>query len=70
MTLTDRASGQATPRRRSTLTREKIHVDTVLGDHRKADGTWDFMLDPKQHIGYVRLTAFSRDTAAELQHVL
>jgi carboxyl-terminal processing protease len=53
-----------------TLRREKIHVDTVLGDHRKADGTWEFMLDPKQHIAYVRLTAFSRDTAAGLQGVL
>ena len=53
-----------------TLKREKIHIDTVVGDHRKADGTWDFMLDEKQHLGYVRVTAFSRDTAAELQRVL
>ncbi len=52
------------------LTREKIHIDTVLGDRRKPDGTWEFMLDTKQHIAYVRLTAFSRDTAAELQKVL
>ena len=53
-----------------TLTREKIHIDTVLGDHRKADGTWEYMFDPKQHIGYVRLTVFGRDTAAELRRVL
>jgi len=53
-----------------TLTREKIHIDTVLGDHRKPDGTWEFMLDAKQRIAYVRLTAFSRDTAAELQKVM
>ncbi len=53
-----------------TLKREKIHIDTVLGDHRKADGSWEYMLDAKQHIGYVRLTAFGRDTAAELQRVL
>jgi carboxyl-terminal processing protease len=52
------------------LTREKIHIDTVLGDRRKADGTWDYLIDPKQHIGYVRLTAFSRDTASQLQRVL
>ena len=52
------------------LTREKIHVDTVLGDRRKADGTWEYMLDPRERIGYVRLMAFSRDTAAELQRVL
>ncbi len=53
-----------------TLKREKIHVDTVLGDRRKADGSWEFMFDAKQHVGYVRLTAFSRDTAARLQQVL
>jgi carboxyl-terminal processing protease len=53
-----------------TITREKIHVDTVLGGRHKTDGTWEFLLDPKLHIGYVRLTAFSRDTAAELQRVL
>jgi len=53
-----------------TLVREKIHLDTVLGDRRGPDSRWQFMLDPKQHIGYVRLMAFSSDTAAELQRVL
>ncbi len=53
-----------------TLKREKIHIDTVVGDHRKADGAWEYMLDANQHLAYVRLTAFSRDTASELQHVL
>lgn len=50
-----------------TITREKIHVDTVLGDRRKEDDTWDFMLKPKERIGYVRVTAFSRDTVRELR---
>ncbi|MEN6406218.1 MAG: S41 family peptidase [Thermoguttaceae bacterium] len=50
--------------------RERIHVDTVLGDHHNADGTWNYMLDPKHRIGYVRLTIFSRDTAGELEKVL
>ena len=49
------------------LVRERIHLETVLGDRRIPDGHWEFMLDPKQHIGYVRLTAFSSETAAELQ---
>jgi carboxyl-terminal processing protease len=53
-----------------TLKREKIHVDTVLGADRRPEGTWEFLLDPKQRIGYVRLVAFSRDTAAELRRVL
>ncbi len=50
--------------------RERIHVETVLGDHRDAEDAWNFMLDEKNRIGYVRLTAFSRDTARELQRVL
>ncbi len=53
-----------------TLKRERIHVDTVISDRRKPDGSWDFMLDAKQHVGYVRVTAFSRDTAAGLQRAL
>ena len=69
ITLTVVHPGKET-KEKATLTREKIHIDTVLGDHRKADGTWEYALDAKQHIGYVRLMAFNRDTAAELQRVL
>ncbi len=50
--------------------REKIHVETVLGDRRGDDGRWDFFLDPAEKIGYFRVTAFSRDTAAELKAAL
>jgi carboxyl-terminal processing protease len=53
-----------------TLTREMIRVETVLGDHRKPDDTWDFMLDPQAHIGYIRVTAFSRETAGEIRKAL
>jgi carboxyl-terminal processing protease len=53
-----------------TLVRERIHVETVLGDRRKSDDSWDFMLRPELGIGYVRITAFSRDTAAELRRAL
>ena len=53
-----------------TLARERIHVETVLGDRHKADDTWDFMLDPKLGIGFVRVAAFSRETANELQRAL
>ena len=38
-----------------TITREMIHVETVLGDRRKADDSWDFMLDHDKHIGYIRI---------------
>jgi carboxyl-terminal processing protease len=49
------------------LVRDVIHVPTVLGDHYKPDGSWDFMLDKENKIGYVRLTHFSRHSAIELE---
>ncbi|MEX2142456.1 MAG: S41 family peptidase [Pirellulales bacterium] len=53
-----------------TLKREVIHVDTVLGDRRKPNDEWEFMLDADKGIGYIRLTAFSRDSAADLRKAL
>lgn len=50
--------------------REKIHVETVLGDRHRDDGQWELILDPADKIGYLRVTAFSRDTAAELKAAL
>ncbi len=50
-----------------TIEREVIHVQSVLGISRKSDDTWNFMLDSDKKIGYLRLTAFSRDTANELR---
>lgn len=52
------------------LVREVIQVATVLGDRYKDDGTWDFMLDDENKIGYVRLTHFSRRTGEELREAL
>jgi carboxyl-terminal processing protease len=53
-----------------TLTRETVHVDTVLGDSRNKDDSWNYMLDPDKKIGYIRLTAFSRDTDTDLKKAL
>jgi len=53
-----------------TITREIIRVKTVLGDRRKRDDSWDFMLKPEKGIGYVRITAFSRDTAGEVRKAM
>ena len=52
------------------IQREIIRVDTVLGNSRNADNRWDFLLDHENRIGYIRLTAFSRDTAADLKKAL
>ena len=50
--------------------RQTIQIETVLGHHRTDEDKWDFMLDKDQKIGYIRLTSFSRLTAAELKHAL
>lgn len=50
--------------------REMIRVDSVLGDHRKDDFTWDYMLDAEKKIAYIRITNFGRHTADELRSVL
>lgn len=52
------------------IAREIVHIDTVLGDRRKADDHWDFMLDPQKGIGYIRVVAFSRETGNELRRAL
>lgn len=50
--------------------RDLIRVDSVLGDHRKDDFTWDYMLDGDKKIAYIRITNFGRHTADELRTVL
>jgi carboxyl-terminal processing protease len=50
------------------ITRAIIKVPSVLGDRRKpGNKEWDFLLDKKDRIGYIRLTAFSKTAAAELK---
>jgi carboxyl-terminal processing protease len=53
-----------------TVTRELIHVSTVLGDTYGTGDKWNFMLDAEKKVGYVRLTAFSRNTTQELRDAL
>jgi carboxyl-terminal processing protease len=52
------------------LTRETVKVETVLGDHRNADHSWNYWLDEPRKIAYVRLGGFGRQTAADLQKAL
>lgn len=47
--------------------RELVRVDSVLGDRRKADDNWNYLLDEEKKIGYVRITNFSRHTTDELR---
>ena len=52
------------------MNRAIIDVPSVLGDSRKADDTWDYMLDPEKKIGYLRITSFIQNTTEEVKHAL
>jgi carboxyl-terminal processing protease len=53
------------------IVRDEIHVQSVLGDLRKADSKdWDFFLDHKSKIGYLRLTNFSETATDEMKAAL
>ena len=47
--------------------REIVQLETVLGGSRNADDTWNYVLNPKSNLGYVRITAFSQETAGQVQ---
>jgi carboxyl-terminal processing protease len=53
-----------------TIKREIILVQSIKGDVRRADGSWDFHLAKNPRIGYLRLSSFGKHTVAELQAVL
>jgi carboxyl-terminal processing protease len=53
-----------------TIARAIIDVPSVLGDHRKPDDQWDFLLDNDKKIGYIRITSFIQNSADELKKAL
>ncbi|NQT15078.1 MAG: S41 family peptidase [Planctomycetes bacterium] len=52
------------------IVRAIIRVDTVLGDTRNADGSWEYLLEGHEGIGYVRINSFAEQTDAELGKAL
>lgn len=52
------------------LVREVVQVQTVLGDRRNDDDTWNYFYNADEKIGYIRLTSFARHSAAEMQQAL
>jgi carboxyl-terminal processing protease len=47
-----------------------IKTPTVIGDRYNADGTWSYLLEGEEKIGYIRLTHFSRNSAEEVEQAL
>jgi len=53
-----------------TITRGTIPVNSVIGDRRNADGSWEYFLEGHEGIAYVRINSFGEKTAEELKDVL
>lgn len=53
-----------------TITRAQIVVDPIRGWTRTVDGAWDYVIDPDNRIGYIRLTSFSENTGPNLDKAL
>lgn len=49
------------------INRAQVNVETVMGTKRMDDDEWDFMLDPKDKIGYIRLTQFTHKSAGDME---
>ncbi len=48
------------------LVRDIIPVENVLGDRRRMDGSWDYVLHDEPRVGYIRLTSFGENSATNL----
>ena len=67
--LTVQRSGRPTPMKVAII-RDRIVIPVVKGWRRRNDGTWDFMLDPKAGVAYVRLTQFTDDGTGKIRKAL
>ncbi len=52
------------------IVRAKIQVDSVLGDVRKPDGTWEYFLEGRDRIAYLRINQFGERTVEEMQKAM
>jgi carboxyl-terminal processing protease len=53
-----------------TINRAVIDMPSVMGDSRKPDDSWDFMLDKDRKIGYIRITSFIEHTTDDVKKAL
>lgn len=51
-------------------TREFVEVESVTGDRRRADGTWDFQLQTNPRIAYLHANLFGEKTAGEIEKAM
>lgn len=60
----------AVSRRTVSLAREVVRTESVLGDRRRPDGSWDWEIEGEPGMWLVRITTFGERTADELRRAL
>jgi carboxyl-terminal processing protease len=54
----------------STITRGSISMQPVKGFRRTAAGSWDYLIDPRLRIGYIRVSSFRENTTVAFDDAL
>jgi carboxyl-terminal processing protease len=71
MTSPDAAADATnTPARDVDLLREIVKTESVLGDRRRQDGSWEWSIEGEPNAAIVRITSFGERTAEELGRAL
>ena len=52
------------------IVRAVIRIDTVLGDTRNVDGSWNYFLEGEEGIGYLRINSFGEQTEQEMRRAV
>lgn len=52
------------------ITPGPVNIQTVRGFRRTDQGRWDYLIDPANRIGYVRISSFYENTSAALEEAL
>ena len=69
-TLDPNAPAFEEPIREFTLVRQPLEVETIQGDRRGADGSWQWLLEGEQGVAYLRIESFGERTAEEFSAAL
>jgi len=69
ITLKIERLGETEPKQLKII-RAKIEVESVLGDRRRMNGSWDFTMEANPQFAYMRLDLFGEKTADELKAAL
>ena len=69
VTLTIERANEPEPLRIK-IVRARIEVESVLGDRRRMNGSWEFAMEEDPRIAYIRLELFGEKTTEELKFAL